>query len=417
MLPINLSGGQAKCRVIGGDCRDRLIDLAAEGVQVDACITDPPYHLASIVARFGARTAKPAQVGRDGAFRRAAAGFMGKTWDGGGIAQDPDLWRWVGACMKPGAYLVAFGGTRTYHRQACAIEDAGFEIRDSILHLTAEDTRLQALWATLDPEQRGALQEVLAGAGLQGMAQWCYATGMPKSHDVGQQLVKAQYPDAARYLGLGTALKPAWEPIVLARWPLGASTVARNTLQHGTGALQLDRARIGAEGRWPSNLVHDGSPEVEHLFPDSAGQLYDQAPGIARRPRHVYGAPTPTRGAVARQDRGSAARFHHSGKAAAQDRVLRCLVCGTRTLGPPACGCSRESGESSTSSHPTVKPQALLRWLCRLVVPQGGLALDPFAGSGSLGTAARDEGMSSILIEREPEYVEDIQFRLSRRAK
>ena len=209
-----------------GDCLAVLPTLAENSV--DSCVTDPPYHLTSIVNRFGADNAAACKVGKTGAYARASAGFMGKKWDGGDIAFRVETWREVFRVLKPGAHLVAFSGTRTYHRMACAIEDAGFEIRDQI--------------------------------------QWLYGSGFPKSHDVSKGIDRAAGADrdpdnysgpnglnsvygtnmgggvtlergspataaaAAAWEGWGTALKPASEPIVLARKPLSESTVAANVL-------------------------------------------------------------------------------------------------------------------------------------------------------------------------------------------
>jgi len=140
-------------RVLDGDCREVMATLLDEGVQVDAVVTDPPYHLTSIVNRFGADNAAPAKAGKTGVYARSSVGFMGQKWDGGDIAFRPETWRLVHDLMKPGAHLLAFSGTRTYHRMVCAIEDAGFSIRDCIL--------------------------------------WVFATGFPKNHDVSKAIDKA----------------------------------------------------------------------------------------------------------------------------------------------------------------------------------------------------------------------------------
>ncbi len=243
-------GGEVSVRVEHGDCRDVVRELA--DCSIDACVTDPPYSLVSIQKRFGKPGSAPAKEGRDGLYRRASAGFMGQQWDTGEVAFDPAFWSEVLRVLKPGGHLVAFGGTRTYHRLACAIEDAGFEIRDQI--------------------------------------GWCFGSGFPKSHNMGD--------------GRGTALKPAWEPICLARKPL-VGTVAENVLAHGTGAINIDGCRVeiaadddagswgkgrsqgscwspgrkngGSEpegsrhpsGRWPANVILS-YPEDEYLLrPDA----------------------------------------------------------------------------------------------------------------------------------------------------
>lgn len=326
--------------------------------------------------RFGGANAAPAKPGKTGAYARASRGFMGKTWDGGGIAFDPKVWRLCWELLPPGGHLLAFGGTRTHHRVWCAIEDAGFEVRDTLA--------------------------------------WLYGSGFPKSHNL----------DGDRE-GWGTALKPALEPICLARKPL-AGTVAETVLAHGTGALHVDACRVaisdddesgswgsgrsdgscwspgrtngasepeGARhhlGRWPANVLHDGSPEVLAAFPVlgvSSGGVMSPAGGAK-----VYAGGwrnDPSRGnAGGLGDTGSAARFFYCAKADASDRA--------------------------DSRHPTVKPIALLRWLIRLVTPPGGTVLDPFAGSGTTGEAALRDGFRAVLIEREAEYVADINRRLAR---
>lgn len=364
-------------RLVHGDCLDVLPRLLEEGVRVDAVVTDPPYHLASIVDRLGSPDAAPIQSGATGVYARSSAGFMGQQWDGGDVAFRADTWRAVFALMRPGAHLVAFGGARTYHRMACAIEDAGFEIRDQI--------------------------------------GWLYGTGFPKSHNLDGD-----------WEGWGTALKPAWEPICLARKPLLGS-VADNIALFGTGAVNIDGCRVHADdaqggaytvkrlapgaqvnatgewkqdaiyegetkpGRWPANVVHDGSDEVLESFA-AYGQRGAIAPVHTRNGdkfRNTFGAfsgNVDEAGSTFRGDSGTAARFFYSAKAATEDRA--------------------------GSSHPTVKPVALMRWLVRMITPPGGLILDPFAGSGTTGAAARAEGFASILIERENEYADDICRRL-----
>jgi len=348
-----------------GDCRDVL--RAIPDNSIDAAVTDPPYALVSIAKRFGKEGAAPAKSnGRTGAYARASAGFMGKTWDTGETAFAVEFWQEVLRVLKPGGHVVAFSGTRTYHRMTCAIEDAGFEIRDQI--------------------------------------GWCFGSGFPKSHNIGN--------------GWGTALKPAWEPICLARKPL-IGTVVENVMTYGTGALNIDGCRVEASdnktfdrmpgdrardqyrtgttgasrstdtGRFPANLIHDGSEEVLAGFPDAGGGD-NRGSGNGRRPGgfgnvgHASGDGDPCSTLYA--DSGSAARFFYTAKADSSDRL--------------------------GSKHPTVKPVDLMQWLCRLVCRKGGTILDPFAGTGTTGEAAWREGMNAILIEREPEYQADIARRM-----
>lgn len=330
-------------QIICGDSRDIL--RGVPDCSLDGCVTDPPYALTAIVQRFGSPNAAPARVNGSGAYARASAGFMGQAWDTGETAFDPEFWREVWRVLKPGAHLAAFGGTRTYHRLACAVEDAGFEIRDQLA--------------------------------------WVYGSGFPKSHR-----------QHGAFDGWGTALKPAHEPIVLARKPLDGS-VAENLSRWGVGALNIDGCRVDgvATGRWPANFIHDGSGEVAEAFPVAPGQrgrIRGDEP--ARLTKNVYGAFTGSRRrpTTPRSDSGSAIRFFYAAKAS--------------------------SAERAGSKHPTVKPIALIRWLCRLIAPPGAVILDPFAGSGTTGEAAMLEGQRSILIEREPRYCSDIGRRMARAA-
>jgi site-specific DNA-methyltransferase (adenine-specific) len=359
-------------RVLTGDCRAVLAALHAEGARFDACVTDPPYHLASIVKRFGAEGAAPPKSdGPTGVYKRAAAGFMGKKWDGGDVAFDPATWRRVYDVLKPGAHLLAFGAPRNFGFLQVAVAEAGFEIRDTVL--------------------------------------WLFGSGFPKSHNL----------DGA-WEGWGTALKPAAEFVTLARKPL-VGTVAVNVEAHGTGALNIDGCRVAAPdgvptrsrfrnppgvvrtsydlgtskrtgeisvaGRWPANVAHDGSEEVLAAFPQTA-------PSPESKPRPPDGPAQSTwslgrtGGVIAgHNDSGSAARFFYCAKAGADDRL--------------------------GSKHPTVKPVDLMRWLVRLVTPPGGHVLDPFAGTGTTGAACIREGFDATLVEREADSVADIERRLA----
>ncbi len=390
--------------------RQVLVRLKAIGTVVQSVVTDPPYHLTSIVKRFGADGAAPARSKQTGAFARSSRGFMGKQWDGGDIAFDPATWRLCFDLLPPGGRLLAFSATRTYHRMACAIEDAGFVIMD--------------------------------------MTAWLYGSGFPKSHDFGASFDKAllgidrdEDPkdwEASRshfatwWEGWGSAVKPALEPVCVAMKPLDSrvgGTIAGNVAAHGVGGLNIDGCRVHADdaqggaytvrrlkpgatlnatggswrpqeddfvayqghakpGRFPANVVHDGSPEVVAAFPHSDGQQReirpDHAPKTGTAVYGDYGARPLT---LPRGDAGSAARFFYSAKADASDRL--------------------------GSKHPTVKPVDLMRWMIRLVTPPGGTVLDPFAGSGTTGMACLAEGFDAILVEREAEYAADIRRRLA----
>lgn len=460
-----------------GDSRDVLKTLA--DASLDACVTDPPYALVSITKRWNKPGMKQWERGDgsgSGVYKRATSGFMGQAWDTGETAFDPAFWAEVFRVLKPGAHVVAFGGTRSYHRLACAIEDAGFEIRDSLLDIVAADTGAAVFMASLNDEQRAAFSKCLDESQFGGMLAWVYGTGFPKSHDVAKGIDKAlgaspletgaytragigrncrsgndivgsstieaetrvavtapSTEEGARWQGFGTALKPAFEPIVLARKPLDG-TVAANVLKHGTGALNIDGCRIGwrseadaaaaaaaangfadsrakgtvkqsvsigkesrdgvnrydpkaLAGRWPANVVHDGSEDALSGFPREAGaaspvtgaESPNSFPGVYSGPKARV--PGPFHG-----DAGGAARFFYGSKA--------------------------DKGDRLGSKHPTVKPVDLMRWLVRLVTPPGGTVLDPFAGSGSTGMACLAEGFDAVLIEREVQFVADIRRRI-----
>ena len=455
------------------DCRELVKTLADNSV--DACVTDPPYSLVSIQKRFGKPGSAPAKSeGASGVYKRASAGFMGQQWDVGEVAFDPEFWADVLRTMKPGAHLLAFGGTRTYHRLACAIEDAGFEIRDAVMwHYGTGFPKSHDVAKAIDKAARGVPHggadptsphhdqyktSATEGKRGDGDAGQGFGAGPGQFMAVGKPVRRIRpgadqqkdgsweklddrvyqphvyvpgTPEAERWRGWGTALKPATEIIVLARKPLDG-TVAENVLEHGTGAINIDGCRIDASGRplrigdyketdsavyagrvrgddsfrggskaagetdlgrWPANLCHDGSDEVAEAF----AAFGDRASGTGAVKRttgagyraNAYGAESRAVGTpnVEYGDSGSASRFFFSGKAGKQDRW--------------------------GSKHPTVKPVELIRWLCRLVTPPGGMILDPFAGSGTTGAAAIAEGFSAILIEREAAYVADIEERLA----
>ena len=355
-----------------GDCLDVLRTLPDNSV--DAIVTDPPYGLS----------------------------FMGRKWDYD--VPSIEVWAECLRVLKPGGHMLAFAGTRTQHRMAVRIEDAGFEIRDMIA--------------------------------------WLYGSGFPKSRNIANDM---HADDAAAWTGWGTALKPALEPITLARKPL-SGTVAGNVLEHGTGALNIDGCRVPAEsmrpnsgsgglprrhedeqrgpgivsqpheaGRWPANVKHDGGDEVVALFPHrTSGAMKSGTRRSAQdRPGSVcYGT---FGGNITRSDiaasSGSAARFFYVPKASRSDRNEGCEGMERKPLhwssGAQNPGSFQSEGTDKTSqnNHPTVKPTDLMAYLCLLVTPPGGTVLDPFMGSGSTGKAAIREGFRFIGIEREVEYL------------
>ncbi|GGD19959.1 hypothetical protein GCM10011335_23590 [Aureimonas glaciei] len=456
-----------------GDCLDVLRGLPDNSI--DAINTDPPYALTSITERFGGEGAAPAQFGTDGAFARASRGFMGKKWDTGERAFSVEFWRECLRVLKPGGHLVAFSGTRTYHRMAVAIEDAGFDIRDQlawaygtgfpkshnvskalqrrrvedvsavrvicravrdamdardlkskdlVLHFGGCHPRLIDHWAARDTDSQPALPtwqqwETLTALlaldrsldaevrrlndrkGLAGDA-WTTAEVLAEHDGVPggfgehrfssrDRTIREATDEAAEWVGWQTALKPAWEPICLARKPV-EGTVAENCLKWGTGALNVGGCRVGQDsvttrlqsmaavhggafgdpatsaarrgleatisdprvGRYPANIVHDGSAEVASCFP-----MVDEV---------------------------SASRFFYSAKADGDDR--------------------------HGLNHPTIKPVDLMRWLARLTCRKGGTILDPFAGTGTTAEAAYWEGCNAVLVEREEEYQAAIAIRM-----
>jgi site-specific DNA-methyltransferase (adenine-specific) len=354
--------------------------------------------------------------------------------------------------LKPGAHLLAFGSTKAHHRLVCALEDVGFEIRDTVLWITGSGfPKSHPIGRAID-RMAGAEREVVGQhpfAARKPRGTWTGEVfGDEPGHGQGPTLTAPATSEAAAWGGWGSALKPSHEPIVLARKPLSEPTVAANVLRWGTGALNIDATRVGmgeeydpakvqrqrsarvtwkegeasglrsdheqptynAAGRWPANLVHDGSPEVLAAF-DLFGTKTSgkQAQGghvrNSDKTRNAYGAFVGQRceGDVLYGDTGSAARFfqscplspeelrfHYSSKAGKDDRA--------------------------GSGHPTIKPLSLMRWLVRMVTPPGGTVLDCFAGSGTTGAAAIAEGFKAVLIEREAEYVADIRRRLGRPA-
>ena len=335
-------------RLYEGDCVDVMPTIG----HVDAIITDPPYGL----------------------------GFMEKDWDSfdGSYQEWCETWAGIAlGVLKPGGHILAFGGTRTFHRLTCALEDAGFEIRDCLM--------------------------------------WLYGSGFPKSHNIGN--------------GWGTALKPAWEPIVLARKPL-TGTVSANVARDGTGALNIDACRIpGGDpnnlkrlgrdytnpdtnfgttkfgqvtravvggsplGRWPANIMLDeeASAQLDEQSGErgsSLNQPYDgQDRSLGRN--GIYGDGNSDDATVfGYYDSGGASRFFYTAKASRSER-------------------------NHANHHPTVKPLALMRWLVRLVTPPGGVILDPFVGSGTTLVAARAEGFRGIGIDCEEDYLRIAAGRLS----
>ena len=356
--------------LLNGDCIEQMQKLIDEGVRVESVVTDPPYEL----------------------------GFMGKSWDASGIAFDKKTWELAFQLLKPGGYLLAFSASRNYHRMAVAVEDAGFEIRDQLMWIygsgfpkslnigKAVDKELGNKRTDLgsNPNQRlNTPENDIYEAGIRGKE---------------ARITKGN----TEWEGWGTALKPAHEPIVMARKPL-EGTVVDNVLEHGVGGINIDECRVGLSegddprlggkgswktdkmakdvyvggyagketgsselGRFPSNVMHDGLDEEWARF------FY--CPKTAKSERN--------QGLVEFDDK----QYSHDGRKKSIENPYQ------------------RNKSISKNSHPTVKPVELMKYLCRLVTPKGGTVLDPFMGSGSTGMAAKDEGFNFIGIEREKEY-------------
>lgn len=373
-----------------GDCIEVMRGLPDNSV--DSVCTDPPYGLK----------------------------FMGHRWDCD--VPSVDVWREVFRVLKPGGHLLSFSGTRTYHRMVVNIEDAGFEIRDQIMWVYGSGFPKSLDVSKAIDKAAGAEREVVGERKGMGNRTMCQVENGKGFGETVLETAPAT-PEAEQWQGWGTALKPAHEPICVARKPLSAKTVAANVILHGTGAINIDACRVALQGesdaaefennhrvterlpdsydgeplglhdggwkqrvgaaviptgRWPANLMHDGSDEVVSAFPDSKGQQGNLVGHNKSRksPNGCFGEMAAAADHLARNDAGSAARFFYSSKASKKDR-------------------------SEGNTHPTVKPTDVCRWLLRLVTPPGGTSLDLYCGSGSFGKAAILEGFNWIGIDRD----------------
>ena len=396
--------------LLKGNCLETLKTL--ETASVDSIVTDPPYEL----------------------------GFMGKSWDNSGIAYNQDLWAECLRVLKPGGHLLAFSGSRTYHRMVVAIEDSGFEIRDQIMWIYGSGFPKSLDVSKAIDKTAGAKREVVGSRPLTGNGKTMRSgfhqpdgtgAGETEKQDVLEFTAPAT-PEAQQWQGWGTALKPAHEPIVVARKPL-IGTVANNVLTYGTGALNIDGSRVGTEirhnpsnsndgttavrwtqgretqgretqGRWPANVIHDGSDEVLELFPDSKGGAYPAKRGQAINTAFASGQETEG-GFRAMGDSGSAARFFKSAPIDEAD-TQSFIYCAK------ASKSERNAGLES-NFHPTVKPLALMRYLVKLVTPPNGIVLDPFLGSGTTAVSAILEGFEWIGCEMTEDYFPIIEARVA----
>jgi len=311
---------------------------------LDSIVTDPPYHLTSINKRFGKENSAPNKFGTDGAFQRASKGFLGKQWDGGDVAFRKDVWQECLRVLKPGGHLLAFSHSRTYHNMAVAIEGSGFEIRDQLM--------------------------------------WIYGQGFPKSHNIGD--------------GQGTSLKPAHEPIVMARKPFSENTVAENVLKWGTGAINIDDCRIN---------TGDQPKPAHRTFDTNQGEVFQfgenkyEPNQLGRFPSNLI---------LGDEGNEDWRKFFYCPKASTSDRNS-----GLDNMEENKVNDGRiasmdtpfQRGETlRKNTHPTVKPTELMQYLIRLVTPKNGICADVFFGSGSTGKASIREGFKFIGIEKEKEY-------------
>lgn len=368
---------------------------------IDSIVTDPPYGLGK----------EPDALEmlkdwiKDGHHDvKNKSGFMGKAWDA--FVPQPNVWKECLRVLKPGGHLLSFAGTRTQDLISLGLRIAGFEIRDSVA--------------------------------------WVYSQGFPKSLDIG----KATETPNNQFQGWGTGLKPAHEPIIIARKEIQEDTIVKNVLKYGTGAINIDGCRIPLNGdykskpngrpsltglgdnynpekanepdtlgRWPANFCHDGSPDVLELFPETAsGKPCGVRKGNNNNIYSNYGGSIPITGFG---DNGSAARFFYCAKATAKDRddgleEFELKSCGMMEDDnyDIKTGSGKPRNTKRRNTHPCVKPTNLMRWLCRLVTPIGGTVLDPFMGSGSTGKACVLENFDFIGIEKEEAFIEIAEARI-----
>ncbi len=419
-------------KIINNGCLVALRGM--ETNSVDSIVTDPPYEL----------------------------GFMGKKWDNSGIAYSVEMWQECLRVLKPGGHLLAFGGTRTQHRMVCAIEDAGFEIRDTILWLYGSGFP-KSLNISKQIDKEAGMERKVIGKRNDGryssmgtdIRSGNLVGGRPNSIEIGV-ITEPASELSKQYEGWGTALKPAVEMICMARKPISENTIVKNVLKWGTGGINIDGCRIGynkgeidfertckntsnrgsvgnfginkneqelklfnTQGRFPANVIHDGSEEVVSQFPYStSGAMNGDYPN------------TIMKGLAGKRDgklfhleqsasSGSAARFFYCAKTSKSERnkgldgfELKEGGMRSNTSGQHITRRDGGAPQPSANNHPTVKPIVLMRYLCRLVTPPKGIILDPFMGSGTTMIGAKIEGFSGIGIEREKDYCDIAQARI-----
>ena len=359
--------------LVNGDCLEEVQKLVDKGIQVDSIVTDPPYHLTSIVDRFGKAsidddtlTSKKVRSGADSYSRLIRTGFMGKEWDGGDIAFRKETWELFMKVLKPGGHLLAFSGSRTYHRMAVAIEDAGFDIRDQIMWLYGSGFP-KSLNLGKSVDKKLGNERIKTGEtkihGIKGMPQAEERTAIGAGA-FGQEVEEEITVGTSEWEGWGTSLKPAHEPIVLARKPLSENSIVANVLKHRTGGIHIDACRVEGQkqtrnnnpvmnggkyaqnknadrkeitpdtkGRFPSNVIHDGSEEVVKIFPQT-GKSGGASHKDRMKTNTVFGKYNKYTEFEAYNDEGSASRYFY-------------------------CSKTSKAEKGNDNTHPTVKPLKL----------------------------------------------------------
>ena len=410
-------------KIYNGDCLEVMKSF--EDNCIDSIVTDPPYGLS----------------------------FMGKKWDYD--VPSVEVWQECMRVLKPGGYLLSFAGSRTYHRMAVNIEDAGFEIRDQIMWVYGSGfPKSHNISKSIDKKNNTYIKgELSPNSRISGESpSGCYGEGVQT-----KTIDKPQSKEAKQLEGWGTALKPAHEPIVVARKPLSEKTVAANVLKWGTGGINIDECRVETQdntgrpsgtdpgmwagkkqmvsetnslGRFPANFIHDGSDEVVSEFPDKV----EGKDNFKRGASSIFGSQADGSGynGQSKSNWGSASRFFYCAKASKSERneglegfdIKEAVVKEFRpTLRDednnwetpiqetPYGGANRAG--NTQNNHPTVKPVKLMQYLVRLVTPKGGVVLDPFIGSGTTGKACRLEGFDYVGIEKEEEYCKIAEARIN----
>lgn len=371
-----------------GDCLEVLKNIESDSI--DSVVTDPPYGLA----------------------------FMGKKWDYD--VPSVEIWKEVLRVLKPGGHLLSFGGTRTYHRMVINIEDAGFEIRDQIMWIYGSGFPKSQNVALAIDKQAGAIGN--RGKGFNAAGQGISLNQNKELRSDHPDYVAPEYKtdSAKQWQGWGTALKPANEPICLARKPISEKTVASNVLKHGTGAMNIDESRVGVEertykgmsankpdvgtfrddnwepkdisvtvqGRWPANVIFD--EEAGKILDEQSGHLKSGhvKPLASKKQNQVFGEYAQANVNEFKPSEGGASRFFY-------------------------CAKTSKSERGSKNFHPTVKPIKLMSYLIKLITPPNGIVLDPFMGSGSTGLAAKELFIGFVGIERDPDYFHIAERRIN----